>query len=509
VVGAGAAGSILAGKLSASGAEVLLIESGAADDAPTISNPSIWFYNVGGALDWKLPVTPAPQLNGRKFNIALGRVLGGGSSINAMVWTRGMQQDFDGWARNGATGWSFRDVLPIFKAEEDWEGGANAWRGAGGPVHIRTPRDPHPTASAFIAAARQMGLPILDDMNGPMRAGAGYINMNIAEDGSRVSASRAYLRPNLGRSNLTLLINTDAMKLNFKGSRCTGVKINTGGTVRDITAAKEVIVAAGGVASAKLLMLSGIGEAAALRALGIAPLVNLKGVGQNFQDHVLVSGVVFKYKGKMPDRPADSNAVEAEAYLSSGQSSAGPDINLVLEQLPVVTPEAAARFGSPPPDAFTIAPALVRPTSRGTVQIASANWQDPVIINGNYLSTDQDLKTVVYAIARARELGHQSAFDEIRDSELVPGPKATMADLRDLARLASASFAHPVGTCKMGVDDQSVVDPQLRVHGGQGLRVADSSVMPRIPTAPTNAPTQMIASKAADLILAANKSGTL
>ncbi len=217
VVGAGAAGSVLAAELSASGAQVLVIESGGPDDAPTIANPSIWFYNVGGPLDYHLPVSPSPRLNNRAFNMALGHVLGGGSSINAMVWTRGMQRDYDGWAENGAKGWAFADVLPVFKSQEDWEGGANAWRGAGGPIHIRRPKNPHPTAPAFLDAAREMGMPILDDVNGPMLPGAGYINMNIAADGTRVSAARAFLHPALSRPNLTLLLNTNVVKLNFKG----------------------------------------------------------------------------------------------------------------------------------------------------------------------------------------------------------------------------------------------------------------------------------------------------
>jgi len=370
VVGAGAAGSVLAAELSASGAQVLIIESGGPDDAPTIMNPSIWFYNVGGPFEYHLPITPSPRLNNRKFNMALGHVLGGGTTINAMVWMRGMQRDFEGWAKNGAKGWAFADVLPVFKEQEDWEGGANEWRGAGGPVHIRRPRDPHPTAPAFIEAAREMGMPILDDVNGPVRPGAGYINMNIAADGTRVSAARAFLRPALSRPNLTLLLNTNAVKLNFKGTRCTGVKVMTGGEVKDIAADKEVMLAAGAIGSPKLLMLSGLGEAKALRRLGINVVENLPGVGKNLQDHVLVSGVVFKYNGKMPDRPADNNAVEAEAYLSSGPSG-DTDISLVLHQLPAVTPEATSRFGTPPPDAFTIAPALVQPTSRGSVRLPS------------------------------------------------------------------------------------------------------------------------------------------
>src|SRR5258707_2424340 len=304
VVGAGAAGSVLAAELSASGAQVILIESGGPDDAPTIMDPSIWFYNVGGPLDYHLPIVPSPRLNNRKFNMALGHVLGGGTSINAMVWIRGTQGDYDGWAQNGATGWAFADVLPVFKSQEDWEGGANSWRGIGGSIHIRRPKDPHPTAPAFIDAAREMGLPILDDVNGPMVPGAGYINMNIAADGTRVSAVGAFLRPALSRSNLTLLLNAAVVKLNFKGTRCVGVKMITGGAVTDIAADKEVILAAGSINSPKLLMLSGVGEAQALRSLGIDVVENLPGVGENLQDHVLVSGVVFKYKGKMPDRPA-------------------------------------------------------------------------------------------------------------------------------------------------------------------------------------------------------------
>src|SRR6202041_1369874 len=264
-----------------------------------------------------------------------------------------------------------------------------------------------------------MGMPILDDGNGPMRPGAGYINMNIAADGTRVSAVRAFLRPALSRPNLTLLLNTNVVKLNFKGTRCVGVKLMTDGAVKDIAADREVILAAGSINSPKLLMLSGVGEAKGLRNLGIDVVENLPGVGENLQDHVLVSGVVFQYKGKMPDRPADSNAVEAEAYLSSGPTS-DTDINLVLEQLPAVTPEAAARFGAPPVDAFTIAPALVQPTSRGAVRLASNNFQDAAAMDGNYLGTDQDFAAIVRAIEAARELGNQRAFDSVRETEVVP-----------------------------------------------------------------------------------------
>src|SRR6185369_2806202 len=279
-----------------------------------------------------------------------------------------------------------------------------------------------------------------------------------------------------------------------------GVTVNTDGVVKDIAADKEVILAAGTINSPKLLMLSGLGEAKTLRSFGIDVVEDLPGVGENLQDHVLVSGVVFKYKGKMPDRPAGSNAVEAEAYLSSGLSG-DTDISLVLHQLPVVTPEVAARFGTPPPDAFTIAPALVQPTSIGSVRLASDDFQDAAVIDGNYLGTDHDFAAIVRAIQAAREIGSQHAFDSLRESELIPGPMANPEEIRELARLGSASFGHAVGTCKMGVDPLAVVDPELRVHGVLGLRVADASVMPQIITGPgTNASTHMIAGRAAMLI---------
>ena len=504
VVGAGASGAIVAGELSKTGAKVLVVESGGADTAPTISNPSIWFYNIGGPLDWKLPIAPVPQLNNRKFNMALGHVLGGGSSINAMVWSRGMERDYDAWQRSGAKGWGFKDVLPTYKAQEDWEGGANEWRGAGGPVHIRKPGDPHPTAPAFIEAARQMGFPIIDDMNGPMRAGAGYINMNIAADGTRVSSSRAFLRPNLDRPNLTLLLNTNVTKVVFNGDRASGVEIVGAYGARGVSATREVILAAGTIHSPQLLMLSGVGDAAQLRKLGIKPVANLQGVGQNLQDHVLVSGVVYQYKGKMPDRPVDSDAVEAEVYLSSGIDSHSTDINLVLEQLPIATPEATARFGAPPKEGFTIAPALIQPTSRGHVRLAGTDWRDAPIIEGNHLGTDRDLAAIVRAIEAARELGRKTAFDSIREAEVIPGSKATSRpDLIAFARTASASFGHAVGTAKIGTGADAVVDSELRVHGLRGLRVADASIMPSITSGPTNAPSFMIGGRAAELIKAA------
>lgn len=503
VVGVGAAGSVVAGELSKTGADVLAIESGPTDDGPTISNTSIWFYNVGSPLDWALPIAPSPQTNNRKFNIALGHVVGGGSSINAMVWSRGMTRDYDAWANFGADGWAFKDVLPTFKAQEDWEGGANEWRGVGGPIHIRRPRDPHPTARAVLEAAEQMGFPILDDMNGPMRDGGGYLNMNISRDGKRVSASHAFLHPNLHRQNLTLLLNTNVTRVLFDGDRANGVEIAYADGVRRASARREVILAAGTIHTAHLLMLSGIGEASALKKWGITPVADLHGVGRNFQDHVHVSGIVYQYKGKFPDRRSDSNAVEAEVNLSSGVDGHGTDLLLVLEQLPNASPELASRFGALPENCFTISPSLIQPTSRGQVSLASSDWRVPPIIDANLLATDRDLQATLRVVEAARELLSQRAFDGICDRELIPGVGAKgEQNLIDFVRMGALSFGHPVGTARMGNDADAVVDSKLRVHGVRGLRVADASVMPSIPSGATNAPSIMIGGRAVEFIRA-------
>ncbi len=502
IVGAGAAGCVVAGELSKTGADILVIESGPADTAPTIANPSIWFYNMATPLNYALPLKPAPGVNNRDIKLALGHVLGGGSSINAMVWSRGMARDYDSWAQSGAKGWAFQDVLPMFKAQEDWEGGANEWRGAGGPIHIRRPRDPHPTARAVVEAGKQMGLPQLDDMNGPMRDGVGYINMNISRTGTRVSAAHAFLHPNLRRANLTLLLNTDVTKILFEGDRASGVAIAGADGARNISATREVVLSTGSIHTPQILMLSGIGEASELKKLGIVPIADLRGVGRNFQDHVHLSGVVCQYKGKFPVHGADSDAVEAELNMSTGVDGHGTDMVLVLEQLANASPELVARFGSAlPENCFTVSPSLVQPTSRGRVSLTSANWQDAPTIEPNFLGTDRDLEATVRGAQATRELVSQKAFDGIREAELIPGPKArSKADLIEFVRMGTSSFGHPIGTARMGEGPDAVVDSELRVRGVRGLRVADASIMPSIVSGATNAASIMIGGRAAEFI---------
>jgi choline dehydrogenase len=500
VVGAGAAGCIIAAALAEAGAEVLLLEAGGTDDLPQVSTPGLWFTNIGTPRDWRFTAEPSPNVDDRRVPIAMGHILGGGTSINAMLWVRGLASDFDHWASAGCTGWGFSDILPLYKRIEDWQGGANEWRGAGGPLPIRTPQQPHPTANAFIASCKNLGIPILEDVNGPMREGAGFVNMTITPEGARASASRCFLRPKLALPNLTLLLKTSATRLLFEATRCKGVRTRSGALHRDFTCTREVLVTCGGIGSARLLMLSGLGEAQSLRALGIKPVVDLAGVGQNFQDHPLLCGVVFQYRGAMPPRSLTSNAVEAAAYVRSRGQAEGPDIKMVLQQLPLMTPELRRRYPIATEEAFTISPALVRPTSRGTLTLRSANPEEGPRLEANFLATDADLRATVRCIELTRELGAQAGFSEVRDRELAPGRALDRAALEDFARLSSISFGHPVGTCRMGLGGDAVVDPRLKVHGIQGLRVADSSIMPRIITGPTSAATHVIALKAADLL---------
>ena len=503
VVGAGAAGCIIASRLAAADFTVLLVEAGGSDDGPQVDDPSIWFTNIGGPLDWAYPTISSPFLNGRSIPIGAGKLLGGGTSINASLWVHGFAHDFDGWANDGCAGWSFADILPTYKSLENWTGEANEWRGSGGPMDVCLPKDPHPTAHAWLEGSRTMGFAVLDDMNAPMREGAGLTNMSIRPDGSRASAARAYLRPALGLKQLTLVMNTPVQKLVMNGTTCKGVQLLVGGVQTAVAADRETIVTAGGIGSAKLLMLSGIGKPEDLKPLGIAVVGALPGVGGNFQDHPLLEGVVFHYKGKMPPRRAGSNAVEATSFLRSSASRLVPNLQPVLIQLPVVTAPLTAKWGAMPPDAFTIAPGLVRPSSRGWMKLASADWRHKPVLDSGFLSTDADLAACMECIELCRELGHQPAFDDICSEELIPGKKLAPADLANFARDSATSYYHPVGTCKMGVDTLAVVDPELRVHGIDRLRVCDSSVMPTITTGNTNAPSQMIGARAAALILAA------
>lgn len=500
IIGAGAAGCVLASELSATGATVLIVESGGTDQRPEVERVNTWYTNSGGPMDWSFRAQPSRYLNGRSIPVGMGRVLGGGTSINAMMWVRGLAQDFDSWSSGGCDGWSFKEILPYYRRLESWEGGANVWRGGDGPLQITRPQNPHPTATHWLEASREMGIPVLDDLNGPMKEGSGLNNMTIGSNGVRMSASRCFLRPVLSRPNVTLLLNCNATKLIVENGRCLGAELSVDGISHTVRSSREVIVSAGGIASAKLLMLSGVGPADALKRLGIATVADLAGVGQNFQDHPVLQGVIERYRGQMPPPSMNSNVVEATAFVRSSTAKRHPDLQLTLFQLPVTTEEIRRDYGNVAQNAFTIAPGVISPSSRGSVKLADADWRSAPILDTGFLSTEQDLQAMIRCIHLCRELGNQKAYSSIRESEAIPGRKLTVEELYNFARNATTSYYHPVGTCKMGTDQMSVVDPQLRVHGVDRLRVCDASVMPTITSGNTQAPSYMIGLKGADLI---------
>ncbi len=317
---------------------------------------------------------------------------------------------------------------------------------------------------------------------------------------------RGYLNPVLNRRQLTVLLDTLVTRLTFEGRRCTGVQIVDGAVTREVRATQEVIVTAGGIGSPHLLLRSGVGSAADSQRLGLDVVIDLPGVGQNFQDHPLLEGIILEYRGDMPKPPLGSNAAEATLFHRSRAGLPGPDLQPVLMELPVITPAIRKKYGNVPQNAFTLGPGLVRPASRGSVTLASADPNAAPIVDAAFLREEEDVRAAMFATELCRELGRQKAFDDIRLREVVPGKPLDRDELRDFVRRSTTSYFHPAGTCRMGTNHMCVVDPELRVRGVEGLRVCDSSVMPTITTGNTCAPTLVIAEKAAALLATANRS---
>ena len=504
VVGAGSSGCIIASRLAVSGHRVLLVEAGGRDDLRDVLEPYRDLAVGKSKLVRNYVTEPSPFLNGRSTPVPQGRVLGGGGSVNVMFWTRGFAANFDAWAAAGCAGWGFADVLPIFKALEDWEGGENEFRGAGGPIHVGLPARPHPVSQAWIAAAVEMGFEKIDDINAPMRAGVGYANLNISPDGLRNSSARAYLHPVLRLPNLTLALETEVTRLLFEGDRCTGCHLVRDNSSQEIRVEKEVIVAAGAIASPHLLLRSGIGDVDALTKAKVKVKAHRPGVGQNYQDHAFIRGIVLRARGRLPSTDSASNHSEAFSFLHSGEGDGlVPDLQAAIMDQPVVDPDAQAIYGQVPANdkGFTLACAVTRPSGRGSVRLADANWRTPPLIDNGLLKTEQDLAVAIRGIEHLRELSSQKAFRDISYGEGLPGARVTRANLADFARNTANTFYHPVGTCRMGVGADAVVDPQLQVYGLRSLRVCDSSIMPLITSCPTNAASCMIGLKAAELIL--------
>jgi len=501
VVGTGSAGSALVGRLAAkTNATILMIEAGDWDTAPSVLDPSVWFTNLGTERDWGDVAMAASSTNNRAIPEHMGKVVGGGSSINATIWARPFRNDLEGWATAaGDRAWGYEHGLSIYRQMENWQGKPNPkYRGTGGPVWCQPAHEPHPAAPAMLAACRSLGFPVLDDLNGAREVGSGgFALMNqIIREGRRQSMARSYLYPVLARRNVTLLVRTHVDRVVFSSTRATGVEITSGGASRRVEAESEVILSSGGINTPKLLMLSGIGDEAQLRRHGIKALVHSPEVGENFQDHILHGGCIWEPKEFMPHR---NSAANASGFVKSQSALATPDLNIVQIELPYAS-EVVAKQYDPPKTSWALCAGLVGPKSRGAVRLRSANPAERPIVDARFLSHPDDVKALAHGIELCREIGNSPAMRDFVKREVAPGRKLTGSEMDNFVRDGATTYFHQAGTCRMGKDSKAVVDTKLRVNGVQGLRIADSSIMPRIPAVATMASCALIGERMAEIL---------
>ncbi|MFI5615087.1 GMC family oxidoreductase [Amycolatopsis sp. NPDC051903] len=496
VVGAGSAGCVVAAQLlRRTEARVLVLEAGIGRaESPTITTPARWVENVGSEFDWQYRYEPAPHTAGRAMSLARGKVVGGSGSVNAMAWARGHRRDYDTWAGLGNPGWGFDSLLPLFKRAEDWEDGEDEYHGAGGPIRVEREHDLRPATTVFVEAALNLGLPYLADHNVPEPLGAGPVAMNV-RDGRRCSPWNGYLEPLLGHPRLTLRTEARVHRLEFSGSRCTGVSYDWRGQRHVATASAEVLLAAGAVDTPRLLLVSGVGPADELRHWGVDVVAGLPGVGRNLQDHPLLAGLSFEPAEPQP--PVNADLSGTAAFWKSRPDLPAADLMVLAMQVPYLSPEIAAEY-PPPPGAIGIVPALVRPKSRGFLRLVSAGGE--LEIQPNFLAEQADVDAAVAGVELGLEIADQPAYRKLVRSWIAPRGRLSRAELVRFVRTSCVSYFHTCGTCAMGPGEDAVVDARLRVHGLDGLRVVDASVMPVITSANTQAPTVVIAERAADLL---------
>jgi choline dehydrogenase len=490
VCGAGSAGSVVAGRLAEDpDVTVLLLEAGGSDETPEVQLASSYPTTRFPELFWRFDAPRGPQL--------MGRVLGGGSSVNTMVWARGHRDDFDGWAAaTGDPAWSYENVLRRYRRIEDWQGAPDPERrGTGGPVWVQTAQDPSPLAPAMVAGAASIGIPAFDDHNGVMmegRGGAAVANL-IVREGRRRNIAECYLRPVRHRPNLTVLTGAVVARVTLAGHTAVGVEFRWAGAEHRVGTDREVVLSMGAFNTPRTLLLSGIGDAAELRRLGLPTVAHLPGVGANFQDHTLVASCLWEPPEPVPPR---NNKAEATFFWTSDDATEIPDVQPFLIEVPHLTD---AHAGSAVPGAWSISPAIIRPRSRGRIRLRSTDPLDPIDLDWDPLGDPAEMRILEAATALCREIGNSAAMRPHAKRELLPGPVRGPA-LHRFIRDGATSYGHATCTAKMGRDDMSVVDSRLRVHGIERLRVADGSIMPTITSGNTMAPCVMIGERMAEIL---------
>lgn len=501
VVGSGSGGAVVAGRLAAeTDAEVLLLEAGDTDQVDNVQVPGMWPTNIRSERDWGHVADAAESTNGRAIIMPMAKVVGGGSSINVQVWARGHKNDYNFWAdAAGDDAWNYDNILGIFRRIEDWQGAPDELRrGKGGRLWITTPDNMNPIAPAFLDACESLGIPKYEDQNAKLmesEGGAAIANVRI-KDGRRVSMAKDYLYPALKRPNLTMLTGAEVLSLTMDGTKVTGVTFVKDGETHSVGAGERVVLSAGAINTPKIMMHSGIGNQEELAAHGIKSTVNLPGVGQNFQDHVLLAGCVWEYKEALP--PAN-NLAEATFFWKSDSSLDTPDLQPFQIEVPYANEVTGPQY-NPPAGAWTISPGLVRPKSRGRVYLNSSNPADLMRIDGAHLRHPDDLKAIVTGIELCREIGNSDVMKPFVKREVMPG-KLDAARLENFAKDATTTYFHQSGTCAMGRDEMAVVDGNLSVYGVEGLSIADASIMPRVVTSNTMAATVVIGERMADILI--------
>jgi choline dehydrogenase len=484
VVGSGSAGAALTRRLIDRGASVLLVEAGGEDSSEAIHDPlraaELWL----GPEDWGYHTVPQEHANGRRLHWPRGKVLGGSSSLNGMIWVRGAKADWDHWAYLGNHGWSWDDVLPVFMRIEE---------PTGGPQSVFTGWEPDPIQHSVMDAIQAVGVPFNPDYNSGTLDGAAWMQLTL-KDGRRQSAAGSYLRPVLDDPGLTLLTRAHARRVLIEGGRCTGLELERGGRVERASAG-EVVVCAGTIESPRLLMLSGIGPAGHLSEHGIGVVEDLPGVGSNLHDHVL-SPVIFSAEREIAPPTPGLPPAQVHFWSRSKPGLAVPDLQPLHFQVPMYE-----QWMEGPPNGFSLMAGLVRPASRGTIRLTGPDPWDELAIDPATLSCEADLERLAASVELCREIGRADALAEWGAREVYPGPDTD--DVREWVRRTVITYHHQVGTCKMGVDADAVVDPLLRVRGVEGLRVADASVMPAVTSGNTHAPSILIGERAADFVQAA------